>query len=128
MVLVMLEKWSVEKTTTPDAKFFRINMLMDKAHQLIPDEIAATIPALYSTEALPADQKIARVKLFAPWTNWTWYIVEYDPVARLAFGLVEGHEKEWGYFSLDELRAIRGPGGLRIERDLHFKPTPVIDL
>lgn len=49
---------------------------------------------------------------------------EYDPAEHLCFGWVEGFEKEWGYFSLDELAEARGPLGLPIERDLHFVPTP----
>jgi Protein of unknown function (DUF2958) len=35
---------------------------------------------------------------------------------------VVGHEREFGYFSVEELEAIRGPGGLTIERDLYWKP------
>lgn len=60
-----------------------------------------------------------------PWTNWTWYASEYDPVERLCFGVVLGHERELGYFSIDELEAIRGPGGLTIERDLYWKAKPL---
>ena len=41
----------------------------------------------------------------------------------LFFGLVDGHEAELGYFSLLELENARGPLGLRIERDLWWKPT-----
>jgi hypothetical protein len=52
-------------------------------------------------------------------------LVELDPVDRLCFGLVVGHEREFGYFSLDELQNIRGPLGLQVERDLYFKPKPV---
>ena len=67
----------------------------------------------------------AIVKFFTPWSNWTWYITEYDPEKRLCFGLVEGLEREWGYFSLEELESIRGPFGLRIERDLYWDPKEV---
>ena len=38
------------------------------------------------------------------------------------FGLVYGHEREFGYFLLSELEEVRGPHGLPIERDLYFKP------
>lgn len=113
---------------TPDADLLRVNMDMEQAHQLIPPETERNIPALYSTESLPADQKMAQVKLFTPWAGWTWYVVEYDPTERMAFGLVDGHERELGYFSLAELEAIRGPGGLRIERDLAFTPKLIVDL
>ncbi len=36
------------------------------------------------------------------------------------FGLVDGFEKEFGYFSLKELRTYTGPMGMKIERDLYF--------
>jgi hypothetical protein len=52
------------------------------------------------------------------------YAVEFHPVDRLCFGLVVGHEREFGYFSLDELQNTRGPLGLQVERVLCFKPKP----
>jgi hypothetical protein len=91
--------------------------------KLMPDAIAKKVPALYATEQLPLAQKVVQVKLFVPWSNWTWFICEYDPTERLAWGLVSGFEEEWGYFSLDEIEALRGPGGLTVERDLNFEPA-----
>nr|ART39125.1 H351 [uncultured bacterium] len=41
------------------------------------------------------------------------------------FGLVYGLEKEYGYWHLSELAEIHGPFGLKIERDLFFRPTPL---
>ncbi len=90
-----------------------------QAHTLMPPDIAAKLPPLYANESL-GDAAIAHLKLFTPWTSWTWYGSEYDPAERLCFGVVVGLEREFGYFSLAELEAIRGPGGLRIERDLHW--------
>jgi hypothetical protein len=92
--------------------------------ELLPKEIADQLPALYSQEE-QGDQAIAHVKFFTPWTSWTWFVSEYDPNERLCFGVVVGHEREFGYFSLDELEEIRGPGGLQIERDLYWKPKPL---
>jgi hypothetical protein len=92
--------------------------------QLLPTEIADRLPPLYSQEER-GDAAIAQVKFFTPWTSWTWYASEYDPGERLCFGVVVGHERELGYFSVDELEAIRGPGGLTIERDLYWKPRPL---
>lgn len=91
------------------------------AHNLMPAELAAAIPALYATEGQPDPN--AHVKLFTPDSNWTWFVIEYDPSERLCFGLVIGLETEMGYFSLDELEDARGPWGLAIERDLSFQPT-----
>ncbi len=86
--------------------------------QLFPDDVRATLPALYANETL-GDGAPVRVKFFTPWAGWTWYATEFDGVDTF-FGLVSGQEIELGYFSLSELAAVRGPGGLRIERDEHL--------
>lgn len=93
---------------------------------LLPDDICTLVPLLYSQEGKGEDA-VAYVKFFTPWTQWTWYGSEYDPEERLFFGVVVGQERELGYFSLDELEAIEGPGGLRIERDLYWTPRPLKD-
>ena len=59
-------------------------------------------------------------KFFTPDANWTWYATEFYPEDGTLFGLVDGLEKELGYFSLAELESVRGPLGLSIERDRHF--------
>lgn len=92
---------------------------------LLPAVLRAEIPRLYATEA--EDDPLVRAKLFTPWTRWTWYIIECDG-EDLCFGLVDGFERELGYFSLKELESIQGPGGLRIERDQHFDPVRLKDL
>lgn len=61
------------------------------------------------------------VKLFTPWGSATWLISEIDPDARdIAFGLCDlgmGFP-ELGCVSISELMSVRGPLGLRVERDL----------
>lgn len=98
--------------------------LATQARTLVPQEIAAQLPPLYSQEE-QGDNAIAVVKFFTPWTSSTWYASEYDPEKRLCFGVVVGQERELEYFSIDELEEIRGPGGLTIERDLYWKPKPL---
>lgn len=98
--------------------------LAQQAHTLMPPQIAAQLPRLYANE-VQGEDAIVYLKLFTPWTNWTWYASEYDPTERICFGVVVGLERELGYFSLVELEAIRGPGALRIERDLYWKPKPL---
>lgn len=88
--------------------------------QLITSEVGKMLPKLYETEG--QKEKVLRLKFFTPWTYWAWYVAEYDAKERVCFGYVRGHEDEWGYFSVDELEAIRGPSGLRVERDLQFQP------
>lgn len=68
---------------------------------------------------------IVVAKFFTPDSNWTWYATEFDPETKEFFGLVQGFETEYGYFSLTELEGAKGPVGLPIERDLHFKEMTV---
>lgn len=86
---------------------------------LIPKLLAKSIPELYEQDGKGYDA-IAYTKLFTPDSNWTWYVTEYSPQENLCFGLVDGFEKELGYFSLTELESVKGPLGLPIERDLGF--------
>ncbi|MEM1166279.1 MAG: DUF2958 domain-containing protein [Planctomycetota bacterium] len=88
--------------------------------KLVTAAIRRSLPPLYATEDGEAEP-IVRIKFFTPWTHWTWYAMEFDG-EDLFFGLVDGDELELGYFRLSELESVRGPGGLTIERDLHFKP------
>ena len=95
----------------------------DDAHNLMPTDVGKDIPPLDAT----ADESdpTAWVKYFTPWSNWTWFVIEFDRGNELCHGFVIGHEAEFGGFSLDELREIRGRGGIRIERDLNFMPEPI---
>ncbi len=70
---------------------------------------------------------LVRVKFFYPDFSWTWYAIEFDG-DDLFFGLVDGFERELGYFRLSELLANRGKMGMEIERDLFFSPTPLSKL
>ena len=72
-------------------------------------------------------QAVAQVKFFTPDSSWTWYATEFDG-EDLFYGLVIGHYKEFGSFSLSELRTVRGKLGLPIERDLYFEPTTLAEL
>lgn len=64
------------------------------------------------------------VKWFTPFGSATWLITEVDPDnRRLAFGLADlgmGFP-EIGFVSVSEVEGLKGPGGLGVERDLHFK-------
>ena len=89
-------------------------------------EIRKNLPGLYANEALGLSA-LAMVKFFTPDSNWQWYASEFDG-EDVFFGLVIGHFVELGYFSLAELRSVRGPLGLPVERALDFKATPLEDL
>ena len=60
-------------------------------------------------------------RFFCPWSDWTWYATEFEPETGTCFGLVSGFEVELGYFNLQELGDVRGPGGLTIERDFYWQ-------
>jgi hypothetical protein len=64
------------------------------------------------------------VKLFCPWGSAVWLLTELDPKdPSLAFGLyhVGLCSPHLGTVSVDELAAVRGPGGGVIQRELRFK-------
>lgn len=92
------------------------------AYDYIPSWMV--IPPPYGTENAQ-EPPPAIVKLFTPDSNWTWYILEHAPEEDLAFGLTVGFETELGYISIAELREIKGPLGLKIERDLWWRPRPI---
>ena len=95
--------------------------------QLLTKELIKKLPAMRETEG-QGEEAVAQVKFFTPDSNWTWYGVEYDAEQRLFYGLVDGFDRELGYFSLDELESVRGPFGLKIGRDRFFDPTPLMNL
>src|SRR3546814_18103402 len=65
------------------------------------------------------------IKLFNPLGAATWLATELAEDGDTLFGLADlGFGcPELGYFSLSEIRAIRLPYGLWIERDLSFQTT-----
>src|SRR5574338_1404898 len=94
--------------------------------KLLTQEIRNRLPKIYQTDGVKLEDKTIHAKFFTPWSNWTWYVFEGEPEGDdfRFFGYVEGLESEMGYFMLSELESVRGPGGLKIERDLYFDPTP----
>ena len=95
--------------------------------KLLTNDIKRSLPALYSTDMIPAEKKNILAKFFNPLGSWTWYVVEGDEQEDgdwVFFGLVDGFEKEWGYFTLSELESVDVGLGLGIERDIYFSPKP----
>lgn len=60
-------------------------------------------------------------RLFLPWAAATFLLTEMDDDG-LAFGLSDlgFGTPELGYISMDEIYSVKGPGGLRVEQDLHW--------
>ena len=94
--------------------------------KLLTQEVKTKLPPLYSQED-KGGKAIAHVKFFTPDSNWTWWATEFDGEDTF-FGLVEGHEKELGYFSLAELQSVKGGLGLPIERDLYWQPKTLEEI
>ena len=96
-----------------------------RRHKLMTKELGEKIPALYANENVADyDSVLAPVKLFSPYANWTWYITEWNAETGECFGLVDGFEKELGYFDLTEMAEATVFGGVpAVERDLYWKPT-----
>ncbi len=113
-------------TETSDAKPESESNEEEDAAKLLTAAIRERLPKLYATEH--DKDPVVQVKFFSPWMNWTWYVTEFDG-ADIFFGLVEGFATEWGYFSLSEIQAGRGPFGVPVvERDLHFRPAPISEV
>ena len=94
--------------------------------KLLTKEILKKLPPLYSQDG-KGGRAVAQVKFFSPSGSWTWYGVEFDGEDTF-FGLVDGHCKELGYFSLSELESVRGPMGLPIERDMYWQPKMLAEI
>lgn len=83
------------------------------------------LPPLYAQDGKGMGAT-AYVKFFTPWTDWTWFATEHDPESGDFFGyVISPHGKELRYFNLRQLQSLRGPGGLRVERDISFRPQPL---
>jgi hypothetical protein len=96
--------------------------------KLLTKEMLKKLPQEGAQANKPTHEITLFAKLFTPWASWTWYIAEYDPATEIAYGFVQGFENEWGCFSLAELKEIKGPWGLTIERDRHFAPKKFSEL
>lgn len=89
--------------------------------RLMTKAIGDKVPPLCSQDGLRNPMVYAHY--FSPRTNWDWWMTEYDPETRDAFGFVHGLDDELGYFSLAELEEVnRSYEVPPIERDTGFKP------
>lgn len=76
-------------------------------YELITSDMLEHTPKLYAQDHVPFADKMVYGAFIIPFkSDWTWYMTEYDSEQKLAFGLVLGHEAEWGYFSIEELQSL----------------------
>lgn len=94
--------------------------------KLLTKELERKIPDVDT--ACKKSDPICWAKFFTPWSHWTWYVLGCDKDTKLCFGYVEGDYNEIGSFDLNELEEIRGPFGMRIERDKFFDPVPLSEV
>ena len=95
-----------------------------EAYSLIPEWSLPFLPGIRKSHK---DDPIVWFKFFHPMSSWAWYLTEYDPKERLAFGLVTGFEAEIGYFSIEELESLE-VGGLKVEREIWTHPVSIRSL
>ena len=98
-----------------------------RAQDLLPEEVQAEIPKLKGRKGEESEW-VPNAKLFTPYADWRWYILEFDPVSGDGFALVHGHEMEFGYFNINDMAEAqdsRVPGLMLIERDMYWTPRPV---
>ncbi len=87
---------------------------------------------LYSQDGKGKDAEVI-AKFFFPMGNWTWYVLEgerYEGDGESDwefYGYVVGDFPEFGYFTLSELESV-SINGLKVERDMHFKPCKLGDV
>jgi len=103
--------------------------------KLLPYPIRENLPILGSQQRLGGKMKVL--------TRWStadgslaWHITEGSArrdidgkaVDYLLYGLVEGQRRELDYFWLSDLATVRGPTGLPVERDLHWRPKTLAEI
>ena len=97
----------------------------EDAHELVPERLREVLlDRGYSINRTGEDDFVPLVKWFTPDAGATWLIVSLDPdMPSLAYGLCDlgVGSPELGMVSVTELQGLRGPTGMRVERDLHFK-------
>lgn len=82
---------------------------------------------IYSQDGLMGDAKLI-TKYFDPCSQWTWYVTEgerRDDGDWEFFGLVCGHEWEWGYFLLSQITEAHGTSAVQTSRGVHIFQLPL---
>jgi hypothetical protein len=91
--------------------------------KILTQAILNKLPKIGDTSELASNEIKVHLKIFNPYGAGTWYITEYDPDTKEAFGyvnLIGSDMAELGYIDMDELLKYRNRMGLGFERDAHF--------
>ena len=96
--------------------------------KLLTQAIRKSIPPMGSADGNL--EAVVAVKFFSPYSNWTWWAFEGEPVhdddgTEIDFhfyGLVQGFETELGTWSLRELESCKRGRLPLVERDMYYTP------
>jgi hypothetical protein len=95
-----------------------------RKHKIMPEELRARMPALYSNEG-KGKAAMVLLKVFDPCGRGTWYITELDQEDGTCFGYVVSPLgpgcDELGTSNLWEMGSTRNRMGLPLERDCRWK-------
>lgn len=93
------------------------------------ENIFAKYP-LYSQDGKGESARVL-CKFFTPDAQATWLILEAEKTQNdytfYGYVTLDGYFWEYGYFTLDQLKQVRGRFGLPIERDIYSKPGLLSD-
>ena len=92
--------------------------------ELLTKELEEKLPAFLEQDGLGGDAVVYAI--FESFT-WTWYVLEYNPKNQMFFGIVDGIEQEYGYFSLHQLYDLV-LSGIPVLLRKNFEPTTVKEL
>ena len=68
-------------------------------------------------------EQMVVAKFFNPAGRGTWYLMNMHEDNNYCWGICHIYEWEIGSFSINELKSVPLPWGLKIERDKSFKPV-----
>ena len=91
---------------------------------LLPRAIRDALPKRLSQEA-DRDPTV-HIVFYFPFSEWVWFATEGEVQDDdfLFFGYVIGLEREWGYFTLNELGSVNVKG-IKVHRDEEHIPQPL---
>ena len=89
----------------------------------------AKIPRLYETEKIPLKEKLIYLHFFIGGCDW--YIAEYDGEDLFwGYAILNGDFEmaEWGYISLQELRALKIAPGFEIDCEKDWQTKKALQI
>lgn len=104
-----------------------------RRHKLLTVADLKKLPGM--NEGPEGDERMCYVKLFTPFSDFTWYVLEFDPEHQLAYCLTyrtsfadQCPEGEYGDVYLPELAESDRAGVPMVERDCFWTPQTVGDI